>query len=736
MTSNDPAGIEGNPAYTIRVLHQLGISPLVVSQITCSTYSFTSFDPTSSTYWAERWLFYVQRYGVARWLWLYGVTDIETWNEPDLTANNACITYRSWIDYYTLSNTAFQNAYADMNADLNNNVFPTTGCPVTGACTPLKPYLIASAFAHSTFNSSGSSLGLGYETVANEHYSFPHTYSASWYNLQAFSFHNYGNTGLSLAQSASSLRTQANAVHDTSNGVSPLPVHVTEHAMHTSSDWQGLLDSADDSLAASRLAMQILLQAKQGFASVLYKFSMTPSGTTTVAGAVVKSGIMFGDNTNAPFRIGDSTASGEAARLIIDKVQGSRPLFHCQVNVSTTNTEFRDCLSIGDNSGLLTYVLIVNDADATSSSAKKQPYSYNLTMPLTALGSAVSVGSTVFLSQYSNELAFGGWLLYHGEVSSVVTLGSGLTVSAYVPAGAVLAFTITKNAQTIASVSPVDDTTLVAGNLASKSSLNTQTTLMAGTSTSTNHNLTNVAALQFVNLPVFAIANAVHLELTVANVGDTRNATILSVIGVCSPQASWTTGSLSWNSAGFVLGGIPKVSLVNHVSSDFVNFTAPGVSMVGHITVNPSDANVRKRVDVTKFVQSANCASVAFFIVRRVRSNSYLQSTVNTGRFVPADNLNHGKITAFYSSEYASTDATKTPSLRYYVDPTATQYPTAGPVTAMPSVYTTAAPRIAPSVAPSKTPTNSPTITPSRRPTTPTTAPTRIPTKSPTRKPT
>ena len=169
QTSYSPitGAIDGNPNNFVSTIEQLGISALAVTQITCSTFSFSTMNPLLNNYWAERWELYKQRYAVARWMWLRGVTDTEFWNEPDLSANS-CINQTTWLDMYTLSSTAIQNAFSDLNLDVSNNLI---GCPsVPGITCPIAVNVLASAFAKLTFNGPGL---LGYTTVKNEHTLFP-----------------------------------------------------------------------------------------------------------------------------------------------------------------------------------------------------------------------------------------------------------------------------------------------------------------------------------------------------------------------------------------------------------------------------------------------------------------------------------------------------------------------------------------------------------------------------------
>ena len=54
-TSAPSEEIDGNPNATIASLASLGIVPLVVTQVSCASFDFTTEDPTDWAYWKERW---------------------------------------------------------------------------------------------------------------------------------------------------------------------------------------------------------------------------------------------------------------------------------------------------------------------------------------------------------------------------------------------------------------------------------------------------------------------------------------------------------------------------------------------------------------------------------------------------------------------------------------------------------------------------------------------------------
>ena len=69
--------LEGNPNATVAALDAAGVPPLVVTQIGCSTFDFSTDDNATAAYWAERWELYKQQYVVSRWTWLRGITKAE-----------------------------------------------------------------------------------------------------------------------------------------------------------------------------------------------------------------------------------------------------------------------------------------------------------------------------------------------------------------------------------------------------------------------------------------------------------------------------------------------------------------------------------------------------------------------------------------------------------------------------------------------------------------------------------
>ena len=215
-------------------------------------------------------------------------------NEPDLNSN--CITYYSWLEHYTLQSQAIQNAFADGNADVATGMIP---CPASISSCPLQPLIYASAFAQSTFATTQSTAAgaavspykanytadfyayMGAETVQNERMPFPpYAFNnqpftpsgAQWggrtdlQNMNAFSLHSYGKTGFQMFQLGSQTAAQIAAVRPPLGPSSPavIPYVVTEHAAHTTAQWNPIASTSDINYEAARLGTQILFHSLNG----------------------------------------------------------------------------------------------------------------------------------------------------------------------------------------------------------------------------------------------------------------------------------------------------------------------------------------------------------------------------------------------------------------------------------------------------------------------------------------
>jgi hypothetical protein len=604
-------------------------------------------------------------YAAAAWLWKRGVTRIEVHNEPDLSGNNACLNPaivggayadRYWVDYYTLRSRGVQEAYADLNADAASGA---VACPaLAGVSCPITPRLMASAFAGGSVSlAQGAFSGL---SVANEHSLFgTGNVTTGYSNMQALSFHSYGKSGSQLSQQAAAmaavLATPGPMQHTPVS--TPLPVVITEHASLTSGNWQQQGDNSDYQYHAARLAAQLLYCASSGFETYVFKFSMQPSGSMPRAATqVVKSGLHFGDNSVAPYSIGDTTWSGKAMSLITPYTTGAKPLLSC----AGFSSAYQSCVVVQD--GGKYHIFLVNDFDRVGQPTGVNP-DKQVTLSLAPLG--ISPASQVIISEVSAG--------FYGEVSkiaSVASLGAGQSLSYLLQAYGTARITVPVAPQSVKALAPSADATLFAGNNAF-SNFGTLTTLKVSTSSSAVHDGTAIALVQFNLAAGYSVANVAILELTVQNAP--QASTVYHIIGInpSSPPV-WAESNISWVTATWAVS--QPTTLITSISQNFMKL-GPGAGngnvIAGHMTVAATDAGVTKRVDVTRFVTAAangGSCSVTFMIARRFRRN--LQSPASPfNDTIPSDDFSTGNVV--FAGREAGVGA---PALRVISDVTAPAY--------------------------------------------------------------
>ena len=554
-----------------------------------------------------------------------------------------------WLEQYTLRSQAIQNAYEDYNSDVAAG---SLACPSAAVRCPLSPIVTASAFASRTFDGNDTQY-FGRPTVEAEHLLFPPAdgvRNASWLNLQAYSYHAYGKEGGTLAKDTAALSGLVNGAHD--GTFAPLPVLTTEHASKTASSWTLVNSTSDDGFEASRLASQLIWMGSYGLEQYIFKFSSTPSNN----GGIIKSGLHWGENSVAPFPVGDTTSSGEAAGMVIRAMlgrdrAGRKSLLNC---TSSTGTAYRPCVVIKDDD--LYTLLFVNDGVVTATSGSAKPQGLAIGISLTAMVAELGLndGSVAVV----NELSSNG---FYGEVSSLITLSAAqdYNFSLTLPPWGVLSITLPVGRQEVKIIPPFDDTTVFAGTKLG-ANYGSAASLTVGTSITSAHDTTSVAFIQF-NASAFIRSTLISaiLELTVAQVASTSS--LLTVLALSS-ASSWNEGSLVWSGAGFAL----NTSLSGTVSSVVNNFVRldNGHAIAGHITVRPQDLNSVKRVDVSAaFASDANV--VGFLVARRMRNNLYTGNVAPVGG-IPADTLSGGAAVGFYSKE--ATNAVYRPQVRLFLD--------------------------------------------------------------------
>jgi hypothetical protein len=385
----------------------------------------------------------------------------------------------------------------------------------------------------------------------------------------------------------------------------------------------------------------------------IFKFSSTPSNHA----GIIKSGLHWGENEVFPYPVGDTTKSGEASRMIIAPMvgragAGRRQLYSC---TTSTQSAFRPCSLVEDNDVFT--VLLVNDGVISATSGSKMGQGFSTSVNLAPLVSTLLLtsGSVAVV----NELSSAG---YYSEVSAlpVVSAATGWTFTIQVPAWSVISITLPTGAQTVTQLAPTGDASVFAGANAG-TNYGAADTLSVGTSITEVHDTTSVAFIKFDASQFTAGMSSALLELSVASTS-ASGPSIMTVLALSPATAdAWAEGAITWTGAGFALNAT-VAGVVSTVVNNFVR-TDNGHSIAGHLTVNPGDVGVLKRVDVTDAVRAGGV--VGFLIARRMRNSAYTGNYAPVGG-IPADTLNGGDAVTFFSKESAV--IANRPSLRVIVN--------------------------------------------------------------------
>ena len=456
------------------------------------------------------------------------------------------------------------------------------------------------------------------ETVQNEHTQFPIslttgtltlTPSPAVQNMMAMSVHSYGKTGLELVLLGTTFAGYIASNRSRLPGdPATLPYAVTEHAAHTTATWNTVATTADQFFEASRLGSQILLNAAQGFETYIFKFSAAdqssgispgcqPSTSATysvaVACGVQKVGLHWGENLNAPYPIGDTTLSAEAARLVINAMAGgftletvSAPAYsvdtyvHPWVFVEASPNKNIPALASPavavSNDGRRRRLVFVNDGGNPTDSAATAPYvAYPLTatfqiapwaVPATAAlvyncAAAGSMGEVCGIALDSSSLL--------GAITGA-TIANGYynTITVVAPAYSTNVIVAPIIAQTEVDQLAIADTTVYAGANLGSTIGGRASSLTVSTSITATHDATCVSLIKFNVSSASATLTAV-LEVTVATAPSQDM--VLSVIGLSpfdTTALAWQESTLTWSGAADFLT-TPTV-IVNSPVNNFV----------------------------------------------------------------------------------------------------------------------------------------------------------------------
>jgi hypothetical protein len=601
--NNDFEGIYGSDESVINKLNSNNISTLVVQHLGCgAAFQYKNLNPTDPIYWNERWELYKHSYAMAVWAWGKGVKMIEFYNEPDFSLGG-CLTAETFKDSYFIRSSSIQNAYSDLN---NANPSYKVDIKIVGA-----------AFARAIYGGNDKKF-LGDVTVDNRNYMFETGQNnTDWTNIHVYSYHTYSRLGYDMYTEYTNL----------ANTLSPynIPVIVTEHNVQTGAIWDRLKLTIDDADAASRLASQIMyLVLAKISSSYVFKFSITPSSLTRLE--IAKNGLHWGEITEKPYHLSDTTLSAEGMRLLT-KMKNSKiyPIS------SNDTSRLRTYVGSKNDDGRY-YLYIVNDKDYDT---------VNLTIDFSQWN--LSNGAQIIVETVATDL----W----GVVNDIITAGNKPTVISN--PNTIIRLTIPTVEQISTTVYSDLSCTARAG-LESNQPYCSSSSLFVSTSNTSLHENTSVSLVKIPVMCYVPVNQKSVLKVNIQEViGDSD--VICLVLGLSNPNVTLDESNASWDSLSSVGKGLNILmplssgTVIDSISKNFINWASPSnIEIVGHITAKYGIRNETRMIDVSEYVSNVirnNGKYMTFFLYRPYRHPAYKTESGSTH----ADDLSNGSLIRFSS---------------------------------------------------------------------------------------
>ena len=640
--------IYGSDENSVKILNKIGVSLLAVLEVKCKQFDLSTMDNFKEEYWMERWELYKYSYALAIWARRKRIELIEFYNEPDLDLNS-CLDSNEFLDIYQIRSLSIQQAYLDINQneDKNNE--------------KIEPKILASAFARKTYNGDLTKY-LGELVINYNNYIFSNQQiQPLWSNMNAYSYHSYGKSGSQMADDIFYLQNSINNDLNRIYSFYKIPLIITEHNSHTSSDWNDIKSTPDNDFEASRLSSQIMNIILSNVKShYVFKFSITPSFSSTRD--VAMNGLHWGEIEQDPFDLADTTLSAESMRLLTTKLIKSKiyPIID-----SNDSSIYRNYILVNSsstlNDDLFYYLYAINDKDEN----------VTLLINLNQLNNDINENTKLIVEEVNAN--------YWNEVSNIIELNSSKQISINLNSYTTMRIAIQKGKQNINIINSTYSCTLRAGLNSNINECNNYLNLI-GTSNTINHENTCVSLIKFNNINNnnnnnFKSGKTI-LKLNIQDViiNGPFSDMIIMILGIRNVPNDWIQSTISWtklsdttlndpttstnnNNNSNILNRLDSGILINGIYKNFINWSSStNISIVGHfiikyddITKDNNDKLKERMIDVSDYVNdmiNSNLYDLTFILYRPFRHPSYKTGYGN----LEADDLSNGTFVKFFGS--------------------------------------------------------------------------------------
>jgi hypothetical protein len=561
------AGLIGSdivdPSLICSELGSLGIQMLI-----CSTASVSKF--TNAANWPDKWELWHFYYEQAFYLgWQFGVQRYQMYNEP----NAAGITQTDFVARLELASDAIQSAIADVNALYGKSLTAQVFAPVTAG----------NAYNHYS--------DWGLPVVTNRHVNYLGQTDTNFRLIQDYDYHQYGSGGAPSAF-GSGLTTLQSDLLATMSPEPRFPTTISEFNVYDGSQFNGLTTTLDTPVNYSAFG-SIAVNLVENFANELYCFKFSQ---TVGSGYPAKNGMLFVDNTNAPYNIGGITKAGEVWRLINKGFAPGRTLLNYAADSGALGL---DVLASYDPVSLRYYLLSVNNTSTN----------LNLTVNFSAWN--IPTNNQILVEEVS-ENCYGAGRLW-------TNVGTNLSASGIQGSNTAWLFTVpSAPQQPMKNLMATDDAQ--ANDGANKSVNYGSNTNLVVENNSTNASYRSAAFIKF-QLPSF---NPTNLQLAVLtlNASSARGASAVQANVYGLANNNWSQGAITWSNAPNLAQGVPPgINYTNNYVAGVGDWTggvaaANSAQLVGQVVAGATPAT--KTIDVTDFVKNSGSTNVSFLLARLV----------------------------------------------------------------------------------------------------------------------
>ncbi len=534
---------------------------LAIRILACITASAGTFPITDANDWGGKWglwqHFYVQAFYLGR---EFEVERYQMYNEPNLDS----LTQADFLQRLQIAADAVQSALADVNQLYGKSLAPQMYSPVSAGT------------ASSTYSSWGQPL------VMNRHVNLLGQTDPNFWLLGHYDYHEYNSTPANFGANLASLNGSLAA------DMSPeprFPTAISEFNVHTASTFNTMTETLDSPSQYARFGALVANLVNNGCDDLYcFKFSQTLYSSTV---PIKKNGMLFVDNTNAPYNIGGITKAGEVWRLF---ARAAAPGGNRLNLTKGSGTSGLDLVASYDSAAEMYHLFSANDSSDVS-----------LTLDVSAWN--LPAGQRVLFQEVS-EACYGG-------VKTLTTLTNNQIVAGTHGSNTCWMLSFPTRALAPGQTVLVTEDAMVADG--SNRTLNYGSNVLCKVgNNSTNSSIRSAALLKF-HLPAMNKADLQFALLTVRASSINGGSPVQAhVYGVTNNV--WFQSTLTWANAPNLAQNMPPGS---DFTNNYVLGAGDSANMVGQLVADAAAAD--HTIEVTDFIRNAPGSEVSFLLAREVR---------------------------------------------------------------------------------------------------------------------